>query len=119
MAVDGGLVWLVTIRDQPRHEVHCKIGGTAVPRVFHVHQVFELVKHRFHDRPPPQQQLLVQQYQAVRHVPFNVRDEAKLARAQACVRERLRQIAFVREQRAPNTFHQLWHGTTIIRIARG
>jgi hypothetical protein len=62
----------MTIRDQACHEVDRKVGGTPMPGMLDLHQVFELVKYGFHEDATTQHHLIVPQEQLVRHIALEV-----------------------------------------------
>ena len=73
--------------NQSGHEIDGKVRYAAMACMLKLQQMLALVKHSFYDRPPLEQQLLVQQPLAVGHVPLDVRDEPKLPRAQQFTRQ--------------------------------
>ncbi len=70
---------MMAIGDEAGKQIEREVGRAAVPGVFNVQQVFELVKHRFHDRPPTKQPFLVQEHKPVQHVPLHVGDQPEPA----------------------------------------
>lgn len=47
--LDGRLVGLVTVRNEASHEIDSEVHRTAVPGVFDLYEMLELVKDRFHE----------------------------------------------------------------------
>lgn len=81
-------------------------------------QVFQLVNHRYQQHLSPEDHVVMQQQQAIRHVPFAVGDATHAARLQQGACQRLRQIAVVRQQTVRQPFGEVGHGATGIRVAR-
>lgn len=52
--VDGRFTRLVTVRDQPGEQIDREVGGAAMPCMFNLEQMLDLVKHRFQKRTSAQ-----------------------------------------------------------------
>ena len=63
-----GLLLLVAVGNQARHQIHHEPGDAAMPTVLNLADVLQLVIDRLDQRPLPQHQLLPQRHQAVFHV---------------------------------------------------
>lgn len=57
--LDRWLRGLMAIGDEPGYKVDREIGRTPVPGMFNLHQMFELVEHRFQQHAPTQDHLFV------------------------------------------------------------
>ncbi len=55
----------MAVRYDSSDQVDRKVGRPPMPGMLNLHQVLELVKHRFHKCPSPEDALFVQQAQAI------------------------------------------------------
>lgn len=108
----------MAVGDEPRHQIDRKVGRTAVARVFNLHEMLELIEHGFEQGTASQDNLLMQQQQAIGHVPFEVRHQAELARAEQFTREWLREVALVAKQAPPETLSEFGDWPPVIDVAR-
>ena len=69
----------MAVGNQASYQIDRKVRWAAMAGMCNLHEVLELVKHRFDQRPPTQDYLFMQEQQAVRHIPFEVGDQAQLA----------------------------------------
>ena len=94
MKVKGRFLRLVTVGNQATEQIDTEIERAAVTRVFDLRDVLELVSDGLDDRATAQQQLVVEQHQAVFHVGLELGDELHPLFKQGG-EGGLRQVAFV------------------------
>ncbi len=87
-----------------------------------IHQVrqslmFELVEHRFEEGATPQQDFVVQEQQAVRHIALEVGHQAHPPRLQQFPCQRCWQVARVVKQAAPQLLGKLEHWPPVVDVA--
>ncbi len=114
----GGLLGLVTIGNQSTDDINQKVGRAAMPGMFNLSLVFQLVVDRFDEHPLAQEEFICEFDQALFHGPLDGSEQFH-----ALLQERgdqgLREIAFISKQRPEESLSHLGDRTAIIDVAWG
>ena len=108
----------MAISDQTGQRIYKEIDWTAMPRMFDLRDILELIDDGFDDGPFAQQDLIIQQHEAVLHVLAQLGDQLKIVHLSELVHQRLRDVASIAKQLAPQVPGHVRHRFSIVDIAR-
>lgn len=108
----------MAISNQTADEIDHEIGGTPMPSVFDLRNIFQLVNYRFNDGALSGQKFVGQPHQLIFHMPLGLGEELNTKVFQQFLRQRLRDIASVRKNFAEQTAEQVGHGFAVVSVTR-
>ena len=107
----------MAVGDQAANQVDQEVSHTAMPGMFNLGNVLQLVVDGLNNRPFPQQQFVLQGQRTLLHVLAPGRDQLQ-ALGQQLVKERLGDVALVSEELAKQGLGHARQGLAVIDVAR-